>query len=183
VYGLIPEDIAAFLRYDRKHPTGKQQLGCTPVALVCFFAMVVIVVVTGAIRGDQSWSEALPGILWCALFLLFGFGIFWLWSLLEGATTLWAHCRNPELRERVVFRLDREGITVTSGSGATTTFWHALERVVEDREHAFLYVAKTDVHILPKRIFADEHAFEEFVETARRYHQEARRFVRTEGQP
>jgi hypothetical protein len=150
--------------------------------LLGVFAVVVVVSVLEELRAYQSWGPALRAMLMWAIVLLFVFGLCWLWNLFEAALDLRAYCGDPELRDTVVFRLDHKGITATTRNGATTTFWHAVEHVIEDREHLFIYLEKTVAHILPRRVFADEQQFEVFVDTARRYHRAARQLLRTEAQ-
>src|SRR5262245_13002634 len=62
-----------------------------------------------------------------------------------------------------------EGLAVTTGTTASLTIWEGIDRIVVSDTHAFFYRNNVAAHILPRRVFADERAFEEFVESARSY--------------
>ena len=62
-----------------------------------------------------------------------------------------------------------EGLAVTTGTTASLTIWEGIDRIVVSDTHAFFYRNNLATHILPRRVFADERDFEEFVESARSY--------------
>ena len=62
-----------------------------------------------------------------------------------------------------------EGLAVTTGTTASLTIWKGIDRIVVSDTHAFFYRNDVATHILPRRVFADERDFEEFVESARSY--------------
>src|SRR5207248_336216 len=130
----------------------------------------------------RQWADAFVALLWFGFFFLVAYGLVWLGSLTQGAFERWRFRRDRGLWEKMTLRLSSGGITLHDLNGVTTTFWHALEQVGETDDHAFFYITKTLAHILPKRAFRDKEEFRQFVATARHYHDEARRFVRTEGQ-
>jgi hypothetical protein len=67
-----------------------------------------------------------------------------------------------------------EGLAVTTGTTASLTIWEGIDRIVVSDTHAFFYRNNLATHILPRRVFADERDFEEFVESARSYLEAAR---------
>jgi hypothetical protein len=86
------------------------------------------------------------------------------------------------LRERRILEVSAEGLNVIGSWGTRLRRWHTVSRVVEHGDHAFFYLSRTEAVILPRRAFADDRELEELVDTARRYHEEARRFVRPENE-
>jgi hypothetical protein len=68
-----------------------------------------------------------------------------------------------------------EGLAVTTATTASLTTWERIDRIVVRDTHAFFYRNDVATHILPRRVFAGERDFEEFVESARSYREAARR--------
>jgi hypothetical protein len=85
------------------------------------------------------------------------------------------------LFEPTVMVLSAEHLTSTGLSSSVSIAWHAVREIVEHGEYIFFFTAETEALILPKRAFADHRLAQAFLDTARRYHAEGRRFVRTEG--
>ena len=67
-----------------------------------------------------------------------------------------------------------EGLAVTTRTTAYLTIWEGIDRIVVSDTHAFFYLNNVAAHILPRRVFADERDFEEFVESARSYQEAAK---------
>src|SRR5262245_9222724 len=67
-----------------------------------------------------------------------------------------------------------EGLAFTTGTTASLTIWEGIDRIAVTDAHAFFYRNNAGTHILPRRVFADERDFEEFVESARGYLEAAR---------
>src|SRR5262249_13933956 len=88
---------------------------------------------------------------------------------------------DPRYTARRLFVISEEGVTEGDQTASLSLRWHAVVWVVEDGPRAYLYVNTDDAFVLPERAFADGRQFREFLDTARRYQAEARRFVRTEG--
>ena len=179
-YRLTLEDAAAFLHHHAKSPPRGR--GGIPhwfwLLVLCLFLFVWLVVklvvplpFTMSL-GDWVLVALVP------LYLLFHFGGKWMavWLMLRKAR------RNPRLFDLRALEITPEGLTMSDSSGSSTIRWHALPWVVDNNAYAFFYLTDKKGVVLPRRAFADGRQFEEFVDTARRYHAEARRFVRTEGQ-
>jgi hypothetical protein len=74
-----------------------------------------------------------------------------------------------------------EGLAVTTGTTASMTIWEGIDRIVVSDTHAFFYRNDIATDILPRRVFAEERDFEEFVESARSYLEAAK--LRSEAKP
>jgi YcxB-like protein len=66
-----------------------------------------------------------------------------------------------------------ESVTDSCEHGQTSSTWRGVERVVAADEHAYIYINALAALIVPRRAFADPAEFEEFVRTARGYHEKA----------
>jgi hypothetical protein len=62
-----------------------------------------------------------------------------------------------------------EGLVFTTQTSESLTTWEKIDRIVVTKTHAFL-----GRYILPRRAFAGDRDFEEFVGSARSYHEAAR---------
>ena len=62
-----------------------------------------------------------------------------------------------------------EGLALTTGTTASLTIWESIDRIAVSDAHAFFYLNNVATHILPRRAFADECDFKEFVGSARSY--------------
>jgi hypothetical protein len=180
-YTLTVEDIASFMRYHAKHPPrvgGRARLLEWPFHLLMGLALAVLLLRQLQRPGPFLLSlvdGALAGFI-VGYFVLYFFG-----KPLRRYLRLRALRRNPRYPQRRTLAISAEALTASNPWSATTVYWHALPRIEADAEHAFFYLAPSKAIILPRRAFADARQFDEFVDAARRYHAEARRFVRTEG--
>ena len=188
-YRLTLEDVLTFSRYHWKH-WGKRPgqpghigwLGPIMLGLIGFGGLAKFL-------GDSaSFPTTLVDFLSLLPFLVFAFiPCLWVFSLLFGGMIRDLRLRrqfyaNPRYSDRRVLAISEEGVTGGDQTATMTICWHAVVRIIEDGPRAYFYINAGEAFVLPKRSFADELQFEQFVDTARRYHEEARRFVRTEGQ-
>lgn len=75
-------------------------------------------------------------------------------------------------RHRVAISPD--GISDSGEFGHASTDWRAIERVVQDVDHAFVYTNALAAIIVPRRAFSVPSEFEEFVRAATDFHEKAR---------
>jgi hypothetical protein len=178
-YRLTLEDAAAFLHHHAKSPPRGR--GGIPhwfwLIVLCLFLFVWLVVkLVVPLPFSMSVGDWVLVAL-APLYLLFHFGGKWMAVQLM----LRKARRNPRLFDLRALEIMPEGLTMSDSSGSNSIHWHALPWIVVSDAYAFFYLTDTKGVVLPRRAFASEEQFEEFVATARRYHAEARRFVRTEG--
>ena len=64
-------------------------------------------------------------------------------------------------------------VTESSELGQASTAWRAVERVAAADEHAYIYTSALAAIIVPRRAFAGPSEFEQFVQSARNYHEKA----------
>jgi hypothetical protein len=66
-----------------------------------------------------------------------------------------------------------ESLNGATAFGESVTKWTAVEKIVVVEEYAYIHTGAMSAFIIPKRAFADDRAFQTFVETAERYRHEA----------
>jgi hypothetical protein len=66
-------------------------------------------------------------------------------------------------------KISPEGISQSSADSAGITMWTAVEKIAVRKDHAFFYLTTLTAYILPRRAFAHDHDFTDFVETAQQY--------------
>jgi hypothetical protein len=120
-----------------------------------------------------EWAPVLPLLIYVPLFFYGGRLREWL------ALRKWAS--DPANSEPQILAISEEALTAGGTSASLTIHWHLLPQIGADEGHAFFYLNDTEGFILPRRAFATDREFEDFVAAARRYHQEARRFLRPEN--
>jgi hypothetical protein len=180
---LTLEDCAAYFRYHLDHPPRPQDdLPRRAWLYMSFFGLLTFLFAVAYFAAviELSLAECVPGLVFLLLFLLSTFYFFFgkrlrRWSLLRSIR------HNRQFFDPRTLEISEEAITTTLPSGTFGYRWHTIERIIEQPDHAFFYISRGEAIILPKRVFAHERDFEEFVDTARRHRAEARRFVRTEG--
>ncbi len=184
-YALTEEDAAAFFRYDAKlSPRALRKAGVPPWVWAVF--LIVLLTVGVLIRLMLPQPLEVSFFDWVVLALIVYYIVRNLTLTFFGVrltvrNSLRAARRNPRVFEPKTMTVAQEGLKVSGPSGDSCTRWHALTWIIEHGEHAFFYLTDKQALIVPRRAFADGRQFEDFVDTARRYHAEARRLVRPEG--
>jgi hypothetical protein len=104
-------------------------------------------------------------VLALALFALFVF------SLQRGQAGRLMERLGNERRQRIT--LTEDGIFQSSPSGYSVRYWSAISRVETAEDRLYLYTIFETGHMVPRRAFADEAAWDAFVAAARRYRDRA----------
>jgi hypothetical protein len=176
-YELTAEDLIAFQRYYQSHPhTRSQQGGPNPFGRLVWWLIltVVAVVLYFAASADfvltEQLSYYLVAILGGAAFTLFGIVIY---GRSMGPKLIRKVLNQGRNAEKLLgwrrFSIDAEAARNTTDFASVTYLWKGIDKIVTTREHAFFYFTTQLAFILPRRAFPDDQAFNDFVETARRY--------------
>ncbi len=180
-YALALEDVAAFLQYEAKDsPRSRGQPKPRGWLFLVLLGLMTLIWALTKIAGNEPLVYSVADIMPVLFVVCLVFYFFWGTMLLR--LQLRSFRQNPRFFERRSLEITPALIAARTESHAGSTAWHAVEWIVEHREHVFFYISKTEAYILPKRAFADERQYQEFLDTARHYHAEARRFVRPEDQ-
>jgi hypothetical protein len=168
-FSLIPEDLVALSEYHSSQlPRWK-----------IFLYLGLIILGAGAfiLRIRQFVNEAGTTIgLSVAVIAIFGGLIYYLNRHRIAARNIRRQLRqgkNARLLEQRTLKISPEGISYLSAELAAMTMWTAVEKIVVRKDHAFFYVGTATAHILPRRAFANDQEFTDFVETAQRYFEAA----------
>jgi hypothetical protein len=68
-------------------------------------------------------------------------------------------------------RLTPDNLIYAVDAQVKATPWSAVEKILTGTDHAFFQLSRVEILTLPKRAFAQEQEFINFVETANEYHQ------------
>jgi hypothetical protein len=170
-YTLTPEDYVAAIHEHVQNSLGKPRraqyvsMAAPFLGLLSLGAMLVAQGVPWPVAAGVSLFGLLLGVL---CFVLFPRLIFK--RLTAGA---FRRARIPATSMGLEVR--PEGLAVTTRTTASLSIWEGIDRIVVSDAHAFFYRNNVATHILPRRVFADERDFEEFVESARSYQEAAKR--------
>jgi hypothetical protein len=85
---------------------------------------------------------------------------------------------DPDTRKRMLgwrrTSLGPKGLSSRGDAIDSTVGWTAILKIAATKEHAFFYESATQAIVVPRRAFANDAEFREFVATARGYHDAAR---------
>ena len=176
-YELTKDDLSTFNLYHHRHsPTARRQY-----LRSWFIPAVVWSIVFAAIwyladreRGTplQTFLDLLPLFSGVPIYLLY-FPWAYRRKLRKIVAGMVSEGQNRGLFSRRRVTISPEGITESSELGQTSTAWRAVERVAETDNHAYIYTNALAAVIVPRRAFAGPSEFEEFVRTAKAYHEKA----------
>jgi YcxB-like protein len=173
-YELTPEDIRAFQRYHQKHP-----LVPPKGRLIAFFVWIVFLVGTAGflMLPRQIFLPELdvllglvPGAAVGMLLTLVGLSLYARFIQSNAIRKTLQEGRNEE--KSLGWRrlsIDPHAIRTASAFSSSSFFWEGLDAVVATDDYAFLYITTRMAHVIPRRAFPDDRAFDDFVEMARRY--------------
>lgn len=141
-----------------------------------FFGLLVIVPVLGGVRLARSLSESQPWpvvVVTVLVYLLtLGAVIFPSIALLTGA--LAAMVKNPGFFTEHVVKLDDKGVSEETSMGSQFVRWDGIVKLRKSQELIQIFIASNMAHLIPRRAFPDDSAFEEFYQTCRERMEAAR---------
>jgi hypothetical protein len=182
-FTLNLEDYAALLRYCTKlSPRARWRRRCR-FAVGLGVGLLFLGVWGGlALAEEAAWGRVVGDLGSLLAVFLVLFPLFLLLQKYETYRALQALRRDPRSFEPTEMTLSAEHLVSAGCSSSLRLAWHALQEIVEHGECVFFFTAETEALILPRRAFADDQLAQAFIDTARRYQEEARRFVLPEGQ-
>jgi hypothetical protein len=176
-YELTKEDWSAFNFYHHFHsPTARRQYLRAWISSV----LVVLLVCLG-VSVLASLNSPTPGSTFLSLLPLYSgvlFCLLWFpWAYRRKVNKIVAGMigegRNRTLFGKQRVTISRDSISRSSDFDQTTIAWSAIERVVKGKDYAFVYTSALTAIIVPRRAFADDLGFDEFVLKATGYQEEA----------
>ena len=169
-YTLTPEDYAAAMHERVQTSPGKPRWGPYGSMAAPFLALLGLGVMLAA--QGFPWPVAVGVPLLGLLLGVLCFVVFPQLIFKRQMAGIFRRVRIPVTSMSLEVR--PEGLAVTTPTTASLTLWEGIDRIVVSDTHAFFYRSNVPTHILPRRVFAEERDFEEFVESARGYLEAAR---------
>lgn len=90
------------------------------------------------------------------------------------ATEQYLEGNNRGLFCRHRLTISPEGVSDETEFGEGKSAWAAVEQVGANADYFFVYLSAASAFIVPRRAFVHDWNFDDFVATARRYHEQAR---------
>jgi hypothetical protein len=171
---LRPDDVMAFHEYVWDHPPkgGRGYRGLSWVWLV-LLGLLSLLSVPSLIQGD--WSlYVIWGPLMFVTFLLLK--LFWR-PLLRRQVRKTLEQKADQNAKQLGWKrltLSPESLIAVSEHRTVTICWAGIEKIVIAGERALIFDSPTSAHVVPRRAFADEDEFRDFVAIARRYRDAAK---------
>ncbi len=173
-YELTEGDLNAFNLYHHFHsPTARRQYlrSWFAPALIMFVICTGIWYLADRERGTplQTFLALLPLFSGIPIYLVF-FPWWYRRKVSQIITGMIGEGKNRGLLGRRQIMISPEGISESGEHGQAFTAWHAVERVVTNKEYAFVYLNALAAIIIPSRAFQNSAGFEGLVGTAANYH-------------
>ncbi len=174
-YELTTEDLTAFQRYHQKHPLVPAKRGLESILI--WVAVLFVVIAFFALRSFldlpllDELTDSVPAVL--AGVGLGAAGIILYVRFIQPNLTRKALQEGRNAEKTLAPRrttIDPHSIRTTTTFGAGETFWEGVDAVVATRDHVFVYITTRTAHVVPRRGFASDRDFDDFVDMARRYH-------------
>lgn len=95
------------------------------------------------------------------------------WRLAWSLKRMLREGRNERRLQKRRISIDAEGLRTEDSGGNSATRWFAVEKVVTTPTAIYIYESALSAHILPRREFANDMAFDEFAAAAAGFHRAA----------
>jgi hypothetical protein len=179
-YVLMMEDFKAYLCHMYLHAPQFRMVRwlrwvlLIPVILVLVLALLAALVLD---TKEQDFSLTLVGACIGTTALVFFWPQFIRWRLSKSLS------RNDQRKLLSPRKLVINPISFdfTSDDATSSIRWSAIDRIEASERHAFVFVSSNVAHIIPRRAFASESAYEDFVEESVHYLEEAKASAKPGG--
>jgi hypothetical protein len=173
-YALVPDDLVAFAQYHADHPPTPIRTGRRQTVLVALLGGVACVVTLMNDRVADKASALAIILIWIGTLLLLPWYYPRKWLIRKAVLRKLKQDKDDLILGSRRLVLTSQGIKSADPVSAAFFDWKGVEKLAMTDHHLFIYLTPVVAHAIPKRVFADEEAFLEFLETARRYRQEAK---------
>jgi hypothetical protein len=176
-YELTPEDAIAFHRYYHSHPHMPPQQGPpNPISRVVWYLVPLVVAILLYFAASENYA------------LLQQISLYFVAVFAGAALTLfgiliYGRIMSPKLIRKSLYQgrnaektlgrrrlsIDAEAVRNMTDFASVAYYWKGIDKIVMTKDYALVFINTATAFTLPRRIFADDRAFNDFVETARRY--------------
>jgi hypothetical protein len=173
-YTIEVDDVIAWNLYYYAHsPLAKKQVRNAIITIIVLTLIILFIGIT--LLKDNEVVLALLSFYICLVLLIY---IFLLRSsgrrdITKVTTNQYTTGKNAIIG-RHILSITPENIRSVGESSESTSKWDIIEQVISTGEYLFMiFWGSSGAFIVPRKAFADDAAFNLFVETAKKYHQEA----------
>ena len=130
--------------------------------------LVIIFLIQASLTGGSPVS-ALPWLFFAGIWVIFvPFSL--RRSMRKKVAKLILESQDNRVTGKHKLSLTPDAVTDKTGSGKTKTKWRDVRKLVATNQYLYIYISDTLAHIVPRRAFASEAEFREFVDSAMRYY-------------
>jgi hypothetical protein len=171
-FELQMEDVLALSIYQyRTSPffRGRRRI----VYLVC--PVLLLTMAWLLVESQGRWTDAVFGLIaLAAVIFVLGSPPIYQRLIRRNTAKVYAEGSNRALLSMRQVRIDPAFFTQRSELMETIVRWAAVERIVVEKDYAYVFIAAYQAFILPRKAFPGDQQFHSFVETSRNYWQRAR---------
>ncbi|MFC1928097.1 YcxB family protein [Chloroflexota bacterium] len=173
-YELNNDDILSFYSYKYEHSPGpgRARKLIRRTLLSAIAVELIAALVLGVAFGNQYLLLILLLCVFALLTLLYYvFSPSVMRKSLRGTVTRNYGQGKDKLTGKHKLSIATDAVTDSSDVGESITRWNAVEWIESTDQYLFVMVRGSGPHIVPRRAFANEEAFRQFVDTAKAYRQ------------
>ncbi|MBN1367809.1 MAG: YcxB family protein [Dehalococcoidales bacterium] len=174
-YDTTLDDMVEFNIYAMKnHPQLRKRV---IIERTMYLTISLLIIFSSLVLYLNSSSFVYIIFLACGIFLLCFYGYFSRRSQIKKRIKKLVIKEHDKIPNEEICRhkilLSETGIYATIEYGESTTKWLAITEIIQTEKYLYFFLKPGKAHIVPKRAFIDEVAFNQFAQTARMYHTKA----------
>jgi hypothetical protein len=176
-YEVSPADKGALQRYHQKHPPAPwpwwhwlPHVALCGVLVLGVFGYLYLLWIPSGIFWIAYFQSLTPGLGAGVILALIGLTLYGKLQKMAVRSPLNEGRNREKTQGWRRLAIDADGIHVTTAFAYSLNYWEGVDAVGASEDHIFLYITTRNAHVVPRRAFPDDRAFDEFLEAARRYH-------------
>jgi hypothetical protein len=171
-FEVTPDDIIAYNLYCLHHVSSVRQVQMRSRALWGTIAILALII-TLAVRTNLLLVGIFGTILWISSVLVINHIFFLDYSIKKLVQKQIRKGRYTKAMGQQSLSISPEAYTHISPFAEVKRTWQTTEKIQVTDSHAFIFVDKSCAEIVPRRAFAENEMWQEFVRTLQTYHAEA----------
>lgn len=173
-YQLTQDDLETFNLYHNRHsPFARQQFWKSLLVPVSVWLTLWIILWYLGNRGRNEPVQtaiALSPLLYMLPVYILIYPWLYRRAVRKGVAGMLKEGKNRDMYAKQHLTVTPEAIHSSNEFGQSTTYWRAVERLVEDEDHIYIYLSTYIALIIPRRAFREEGEFERFSQAAQGYY-------------
>lgn len=185
-FTLTPADLVAFQHYHGDHSPSLRWMFPAMILLpLTLMGLTLILQSQGQNQGQNPKANGDDGEIWILLWTMLIIMVLLFLSRKRlrslGVRLMLRSGGNAKLLQPQRVELAPEGLIQKTSFVSTRMLWSALEKIVLAPDHVFFYVLTMNAAVVPRRAFANDDEFHEFVALAQRYREDAKAAAQASG--